>query len=95
MIHPPGLFRPVPGAQLDPEAYMEAFMNGFEFVLLAIRGRLAEEDLEPAERARLEVFLADYSRIAQAYRLRRVAVAPEGLVVSGRVPAEILPVMGN
>lgn len=46
-------------------------MNGFEFVLLAIRGRLAEADLPVDERERLEGFLADYSRIAQAYRDRK------------------------
>ncbi|HUR68144.1 MAG TPA: hypothetical protein VM370_02780 [Candidatus Thermoplasmatota archaeon] len=79
----------------DSGAYMEAFMNGFEFVLLAIRGRLAEEDLPAAERARLEVFLADYSRIAAAYRDRRAAPKPVGLGIQGKVTRELEPVAVN
>lgn len=80
----------------DPEAYMEAFMNGFEFVLLAIRGRLAEGGLPPQERARLEVFLADYSKIAQAYRERRAAPAAEmALAITGRMSASLEPVATN
>lgn len=80
----------------DPEAYLEAFMNGFEFVLLAIRGRLAEGGLPPHERARLEVFLADYSRIAQAYRDRRATPAAElALAITGRLPASLEPVATN
>ena len=63
-------------------------MNGFEFVLLAIRGRLAEGNLPAAERERLELFLADYSRIAQAYRKRRAA-DPGALVFHGRVQADV------
>ena len=83
-------------AATDPEAYMEAFMNGFDFVLLAIRGRLAEGDLPPAERARLELFLQDYSRIAQAYRERRAAsTAPAKLAIHGIVPVEIVPTATN
>lgn len=78
-----------------PEAYMEAFMNGFEFVLLAIRGRLAEESLPAAERARLEGFLADYARIAEAYRARRAAVEPRGFAIHGPLPADVLPAMAN
>ena len=75
----------------DPEAYMEAFMNGFEFVLLAIRGRLVEADLPAAERARLEIFLTDYSKIAAAYRDRRAApaIASPALSIHGRVPIEV------
>lgn len=79
----------------DAERYLEAFMNGFEFTLLAIRGRLAEADLPPAERARLEAFLDDYARIVQAYKSRQPAAAPPGLVLHGSIPAEVLPVMGN
>lgn len=80
----------------DPEAYMEAFMNGFEFVLLAIRGRLGEGGLPPQERARLEVFLADYSRIAQAYRDRRAAPAAElALAITGRMAVSLEPVATN
>lgn len=79
----------MPPAELEPDAYMEAFMNGFEFVLLAIRGRLAEADLPADERARLELFLADYSRIAGAYRQRRAAAAPEALVFHGRIRVDV------
>ena len=83
-------------ATADPEAYMEAFMNGFEFVLLAIRGRLAEGGLPAQERARLEVFLADYSKIAQAYRDRRAAPAAEmALAITGRMSASLEPVATN
>lgn len=82
--------------QADPEAYMEAFMNGFDFVLLAIRGRLAEGGLPPQDRARLEVFLTDYSRIAQAYRERREAPHAElALAITGRVRSSIEPVATN
>jgi hypothetical protein len=63
---------------------MDAFMNGFEFVLLAMRGRLAEGALPAAERERITSFLADYSRIASAYRQRK-AGAPPALVLHGRV----------
>lgn len=62
----------------DPDAYLEAFMNGFEFVLLAMRGRLQEGQLPPEERARLESFLEDYARITRAYRERRPAAPVEG-----------------
>lgn len=79
----------MPTPQMEPDAYMEAFMNGFEFVLLAIRGRLAEAKLPPAERARLEVFLADYSKIADAYRSRRAAPEPVGLAIHGRIAADM------
>jgi len=80
----------------DPEAYMEAFMNGFEFVLLAIRGRLAEGTLAPKDRARLEVFLADYSKIAQAYRERRAAPTTDPtLAITGRMSSSLEPVATN
>jgi hypothetical protein len=61
------------GASADPNGYLDAFMNGFEFVLLAMRGRLLEADLPPAERARIEAFLADYWRIVEAYQQRQAA----------------------
>lgn len=48
-------------------------MSGFDFVLLAMRGRLAEGDLPAEERAKLEGFLADYLRISEAFRARRAA----------------------
>jgi len=71
-------------------------MNGFEFVLLAIRGRLAEADLDADERARLEDFLADYSRMAQAYRERKEArEEKETLVVRGPVVADLASVTRN
>ena len=69
-------------------------MNGFEFVLLAIRGRLAEADMPADERARLELFLQDYSRIAQAYRQRRAA-RETGLVLHGPVRADAAMVATN
>ncbi|MFA5861948.1 MAG: hypothetical protein WDA16_09680 [Candidatus Thermoplasmatota archaeon] len=69
--------------EAKPDAYLEAFMNGFEFVLLAIRGRLAEDNLPPAERARLEAFLQDYWRIVNAYKERTQAV-PQSPLVSSR-----------
>jgi hypothetical protein len=50
--------------------YLEAFMSGFEFVLLAIRGRLADARLSDDERERLLAFLEDYERIARAYHAR-------------------------
>ena len=37
------------GTTLDAEGYLDAFMNGFEFFLLAIRGRLAEENVPAGE----------------------------------------------
>lgn len=72
-------------------------MNGFEFVLLAIRGRLAEADLPADERARLEVFLADYSRIARAYRERKEERAETrgGLVFRGPIVADLALVTKN
>lgn len=65
--------------EANPEGYLEAFMNGFEFVLLAIRGRLQESGLDAEERARIESFLQDYDRIARAYRARAPAPEPEPL----------------
>jgi hypothetical protein len=82
-------------AATDPEAYMEAFMNGFDFVLLAIRGRLAEADMHPAERARLELFLQDYSKIAQAFRDRRADLAPRGLAIHGSIKSQLEPMATN
>jgi len=63
-------------ATSDPAGYLDAFMNGFEFVLLAMRGRLAEADLPEAERLQIEAFLADYARIVSAYRARTPAAQP-------------------
>lgn len=79
----------------DADSYLEAFMNGFEFTLLAIRGRLAESDLGPEERARLEAFLDDYARIVRAYKERRPEEPRAGLVLHGILPVEMLPTMGN
>lgn len=61
------------GTSADPDAYLEAFMNGFEFVLLAMRGRLQDAGLDAQERARIESFLDDYARIVSAYRSRSSA----------------------
>lgn len=76
------------------DAYLDAFMNGFEFVLLAIEGRLQVEDLSKEDRARLEVFLQEYWRVAQAYRQRRPA-DDSLLQIEGVVAAEIAPMMAN
>lgn len=70
---------------LASDAYMEAFMSGFEFVLLAIRGRLAEANVPPAERERLESFLADYWRISASYHARQPAPPTAGLVMGAFV----------
>lgn len=77
------------------EEYLAAFMNGFEFVLLAIRGRLAEDHVPPAERARLEAFLEDYWRLSRAYHDRHPAPEPSGLGIHGRLPVEVVPAMKN
>ena len=66
----------------NPDAYLEAFMNGFEFVLLAMRGRVQEDRLPPADKARIEAFLDDYARIARAYRARTPAPDPEPLAAA-------------
>lgn len=66
---------------LSSDAYMEAFMGGFEFVLLAIRGRLAEANVSPADRERLEAFLADYWRISASYHARHPEKQAHGLQV--------------
>lgn len=77
----------------DGDAYLGAFMNGFEFVLLAIRGRIQVEDLKPEDKKRLEAFLDEYSRIAEAYKSRQPD--REALVIEGRVKAELAPTMSN
>ena len=78
---------------MSSEAYLEAFMSGFEFVLLAIRGRLAEPGVPKAERERLEAFLADYWRLSQAYHNRHPAPGT-GLGIGGPFRAE-LPAMAT
>lgn len=79
--------------EADPDAYLEAFMNGFDFVLLAMRGRLQESDLEPAERARIDAFLEDYARIPRAYRERRKPAVAEPLasMLPFRLEMAVLP----
>lgn len=75
---------------------MQAFMSGFDFVLLAMRGRLQEKDLPEAERARIETFLADYWRISRAFHERREApAAPQALLVRGPLSADVSPAMTN
>ena len=95
MIPDGGSFGIVQGGNVGSDGYLEAFMNGFEFVLLAIRGRLAETDLPDEERQRLEAFLEDYWRIAKAYRDRRPAPEPSGLSVSGPFAADLKAVAPN
>lgn len=80
---------------ISADGFLDAFMHGFEFALLAIRGRLQESDMEPAERARIEAFLADYARITRAYQARTPAPAPEGLAIQGRLPVELEIVARN
>ncbi len=58
----------------DSEDYLDAFMNGFEFILLAMQGRLSELDDETQERVR--TFLADYKRVSDGYRARRTVATP-------------------
>jgi len=63
----------------ETSEYLEAFMSGFEFALLAIRGRLADARLSDVERESLLAFLADHERIARAYHARtRDAAAARG-----------------
>jgi hypothetical protein len=81
-------------AGTSSEAYLEAFMSGFEFVLLAIRGRLAEPGVPQAERERLESFLADYWRISAAFHERHPAPAA-GLGIGGPFRAELPTVAAN
>lgn len=78
----------------EPEAYMDAFMNGFEFVLLAMRGRLAEGALPPAERERIEAFLGDYAKIAHAYRDRKEGATPP-LAIKGPLVADVEALTAN
>ena len=87
----------MPGNEIPSDAYLDAFMNGFEFVLLAMRGRLAEADLPADDRARLERFLDDYRRVARAYHDRTAAPIPPAhlLRIHGNVPAEVEAVMKN
>lgn len=79
---------------MGSETYLEAFMSGFEFVLLAMRGRLAEVELPDDEKARMEAFLEDYWRISRAYHDRQPGKL-EPLSVTGPVPVELAPTMAN
>ena len=79
----------------NPDAYLDAFMNGFEFVLLAMRGRVQEERLPAADKARIEAFLEDYARIARAYRNRAPAPAPEPLAAALPFRLELAEVPAN
>ena len=83
------------GTTLDAEGYLDAFMNGFEFVLLAIRGRLAEENVPAGERARLEAFLADYWRIVRAYQERQAAPPTVGFPMASAFRVEMSAVAPN
>lgn len=73
----------------DGDAYLDAFMDGLEFVLLAMRGRMAESRLPLAARERLESFLAEYGRMATAYRERRPARAGAPPALAGPFVAEL------
>lgn len=77
------------------EEYLQAFMSGFEFVLLAMQGRLEEGTLPEEERARVEAFLADYWRIARAFHDRHDAPASAATVFQGPLQVDVPPAMAN
>jgi hypothetical protein len=55
--------------------YLNAYLNGMQFVLLAIEGRIDEFDDE--ERETLRAFLDEYHEIAMRMRERsRLGVSP-------------------
>lgn len=83
------------GMGSSSEEYLQAFMSGFEFVLLAMRGRLEEGTLPDAERARVEEFLADYWRIARAFHDRHDAPVTRVPVLKGPINADVPPAMTN
>ncbi len=77
----------------NTDGYLDAFMNGFDFVLLAMRGRIETEDLTKEDRARLQTFINEYSRVAEAYRNRTPATTT--LHIEGRIRAEMEPLAAN
>lgn len=83
------------GVGVASEDYLQAFMSGFDFVLLAMQGRLKEGDLPEAERARVEAFLADYWRISRAFHARHEVSAPPGFSIKGPLVADLPPVAAN
>ena len=83
------------GSGVASEDYLQAFMSGFDFVLLAMQGRLKEGGLPAEERARLEAFLADYWRISRAFHDRHEAPVPTGIAIKGPLLADLPPVMAN
>lgn len=83
------------GVGVASDDYLQAFMSGFDFVLLAMQGRLKEGTLPEADRARLEAFLADYWRISRAFHDRHEAPAPAGLDIRGPLVADLPPVAAN
>ena len=85
----------MPGMQAASEDYLQAFMSGFDFVLLAMQGRLKEAGLPEDERARLEGFLADYWRISRAFHDRHEAPTPTGISIKGPVVADVPPLAAN
>lgn len=83
------------GKGVASEDYLQAFMSGFDFVLLAMQGRLKEGGLPEEDRARLEAFLADYWRISRAFHDRQEAPVLAGLSIKGPLVADIPPVAVN
>lgn len=77
------------------EAYLDAFMHGFEFVLFAIRGRLNDDKLDTRERARLEAFLDEYWRIVRAYRGREAAAPSPSALMARVFKIEVTPELAN
>lgn len=55
--------------------YMNAYLNGMQFVLLALEGRV--EELEGSERENVREFLDEYHELAMRIRERaRLGVSP-------------------
>lgn len=55
--------------------YVNAYLNGMQFVLLALEGRV--EDLDGDERAAMRAFLDEYHELAMRMRERtRLGVSP-------------------
>lgn len=55
--------------------YLNAYLNGMQFVLLALEGRM--DDLDGEDRAEMRAFLDEYHEIAMRMRERaRLGVSP-------------------
>lgn len=72
------------------EEYMGAFLDGFEFLLMAVEGRLEAEDPED-----LEAFLDDYHRILHLHRRHLAEDEGEEDLDLEEFPASLLPESRN